>query len=109
MKARIDRLRLNTCVIAWASHEFGYTNRLGCGFVASCVEQGRFKIEQGLAPLKSVELLLGCEKLSSSIVCYLKLDARTKQIPGATLRRVSTEDSIWCVQYGVCLTKDRDN
>ena len=109
MKAMIERLRLNTCVVTWASHEFGFTKQLGRGFVASCVEQGRFKLEQGLAPLKSVELLLGHEKLSSSNVCYLKLDARTTQIPGVTLRRVSTEHPIGCVQYGVCLTKDRDN
>ena len=106
MKAMIARLQLNTCVVSWASHKFGFTKQLGRGFVASCVEQGRFKLEQGLAPLKSVELLLGHEKLSSSNVCYLKLDARTTQIPGVTLRRVSTEHPIGCVHYGVCLTKD---
>jgi hypothetical protein len=109
MKAMIERLQLNTCVVQWASHKFGFTKQLGRGFVASCVEQGRFKLEQGLAPLKSVELLLGHEKLSSSNVCYLKMDARATQIPGVTLRRVSTENPVGCVQYGVCLTKDVDN
>ena len=106
MKAMVERLELNTCVVTWACHKFGFTKQLGRGFVASCVEQGRFKLEQGLAPLKSVELLLGHEKLSSSNVCYLKLDARTTQILGVTLRRVSTEQPIGLVHYGVCLAKD---
>ena len=108
MKAMTKRLNLNTCIVDWESHKFGFTKQLGCGFVASCVEQGRFKLESGLAPYKSVELLLGHEKLSSSNACYLKMDARATHIPGATLQKVSSENPIGCVQHGVCLTRDED-
>ena len=108
MKAMIARLNLNTAVKKWATHKFGFTKQLGRGFVASCVEQGRFKLEIGLTPMKSVELLLGHEKLSSSNVCYLKMDVRPKQVEGIILRKVTQEKQLNEVSYGVCLTKDNN-
>jgi hypothetical protein len=105
MKCMVDRLKLNTAVRNWASHKFGFTKQLGRGFVASCVEQGRFELDTGLTPMKSVELLLGHEKLSSSNVCYLKMDVRPTQLEGVILRRVSQENQLNGATYGVCLTK----
>ena len=92
MKAMIGRLGLNSCVTEWATHKFGFSKQLGRGFVASCVEQGRFKLEPGLAPLKSVELLLGHEKLSQCNVCYLKMDVRPSKVPGVVNLTQSLSD-----------------
>ena len=105
-KAMIERLDLNSCVTKWANHKFSFTKQLGRGFVASCVEQGRFELEPGLAPMKSVELLLGHEKLSQCNVCYLKMDVRPSKVAGVTLRKVSATSPIGPVQYGVCLTRN---
>jgi hypothetical protein len=107
----ITRLDLNSCVTGWANHKYGFSKQLGRGFVASCVEQGRFELEPGLAPLKSVELLLGHEKLSQCNVCYLKMDVRPSKVPGVTLRKVSDTAAIQVegcspIQYGVCLTRN---
>ena len=57
MKAMIARLDLNSCTTEWANHKFGISKQLGRGFAASCVEQDRFELEPGLAPLKNDELL----------------------------------------------------
>ena len=105
MKAMVDRLKLNTVEHKWASHKFGFTKQLGRGFVASCVEQGRFKLDIGLTPMKSIELLLGHEKLSSSNVCYLKMDVRPKQVESVLLRNVTQENQLNGASYGVCLTQ----
>ena len=112
-KAMLERLGLKSCVTSWANHKYGFTKQLGRGFVASCVEQGIFELEPGLAPLKSVELLLGHEKLSQCNVCYLKMDVRPSKVAGVTLRKVSATATIDRgegfdpVQYGVCLTRNK--
>jgi hypothetical protein len=102
IKEMVRQLGLEDAVISWGSHRGGFTKAIGRSFVVSCVEQGIFDLEDGLTPLKAVELCLGHEPQSTSNINYLRIDCKTPTpISGVVLCKVTPEFPIDDVKYGV--------
>jgi hypothetical protein len=114
MKHMLIKLGLRAYVAEWGTYAPGtLLSSMGRAFLASSIEQGRFRFDAPLTNPKAVECALGHVKNSSQNAPYLCFCRKEPpKVSGVRLRKVTKADPLYldggaiAITEGVCLVAD---